>query len=180
MSEVEQIEQDLKALEAFVVNNPDLERLEALLDQFNIFEAVGIVRQELRHSDFLAFLLDPQGNYGLGDAFIKRLLQQVLMSTPDVSALITPIELSLWDLGGMEVQREWHYMDIFLLDEQNRLAIIIENKVDTGEHSDQLQRYYETVQQHYPGYKTICLYLNSFWGRPLTRGLSASELWTRL
>lgn len=28
-------EQDLKALEAFAVNNPELERLEALLDQFN-------------------------------------------------------------------------------------------------------------------------------------------------
>lgn len=43
-------------LEAFVVDNHDLERLEALLAEFNIFEAV---RQELRHSDFLAFLLDP-------------------------------------------------------------------------------------------------------------------------
>lgn len=159
MSEVEQTEQDLKALEAFVVNNPDLERLEALLDQFNIFEAIGVVRQELRHSDFLAFLLDPQENHGLGDTFVKRLLQQVLMFTPDVSAPVTPVELSLWDLGGMEVQREWQRIDIFLMDEQNRLAIIVENKVDTGEHSDQLQRYYETVRQHYPDYKVISLYL---------------------
>lgn len=30
-------------------------RLEALLDRFNILEALGVVRQELRHSDFLAF-----------------------------------------------------------------------------------------------------------------------------
>ncbi|PZV12720.1 MAG: hypothetical protein DCF21_15195 [Leptolyngbya sp.] len=40
-------------LEQFVVDNEDLERLESLLDQFNIFEAVGMVRQEIRH-----FLLD--------------------------------------------------------------------------------------------------------------------------
>ena len=159
MSEVEQTEQDLKALEAFIVNNPDLERLEALLDQFNIFEAVGMKRQEIRHSRFLAFLLDPNETHGLGDAFAKRLLQQVLMSTPDVSASVTPVELSLWDLSRMEVQREWHYIDIFLLDEQNQLAIIVENKVDTGEHSDQLRRYYETVQQHYLDHKTIGLYL---------------------
>ena len=159
MGEVEQAEQDLKALETFVVNNPDLERLEALLDRFNIFEAIGVVRQELRHSDFLAFLLDPQENHGLGDAFVKRLLQQALMSTPDVSAPVTPVDLSLWDLGRMEVRREWRYIDIFLLDEQNQLAVIIENKVGTGEHSGQLQRYYEAVQQHYSGYKTIGLYL---------------------
>ncbi len=36
------------ALEAFVVNNEDLDQLEALLAEFNIFEAVGVVRQELR------------------------------------------------------------------------------------------------------------------------------------
>ena len=159
MSEVEQTEQDLKELEAFIVNNQDLERLEALLDQFNIFEAVGMKRQEIRHSRFLAFLLDPNEIHGLGDTFAKRLLQQVLMSTPDVSAPVTPVELSLWDLGKMEVRREWNYIDIFLLDEQNRLAIFIEHKVDTGEHSDQLRRYYETVQQHYPDHKAIGLYL---------------------
>lgn len=46
-------------LEAFVVENPELEELEALLSQFNLFEAIGAVRMEVRHSDFLAFLLDP-------------------------------------------------------------------------------------------------------------------------
>jgi len=159
MSEVDQAELDRKALEALVVNNADLERLEALLDRFNIFEAVGLVRQEIRHSSFLAFLLDPQASHGLGDAFAKRLLQEAIMSAPDASALVTPIELSLWDLGQMEVRREWQHIDIFLLDERNRLAVIIENKIDTNEHDDQLQRYHEAVKQQYPGYRTIGLYL---------------------
>jgi len=51
---------DRRALEALVVDNPDFDRLKALLGQFNIFEAIGVVRRELRHSDFLAFLLNPQ------------------------------------------------------------------------------------------------------------------------
>jgi hypothetical protein len=38
---------DLKSLENFVVGNEDLDRLEALLDRFNIFEAIGAVRQEI-------------------------------------------------------------------------------------------------------------------------------------
>jgi hypothetical protein len=37
--ETSQAEVDLKALEGFLVGNQDLERLEALLDHFNIFEA---------------------------------------------------------------------------------------------------------------------------------------------
>ena len=32
---------DLKALEGFLVGNQDLERLDALLEHFNIFEATG-------------------------------------------------------------------------------------------------------------------------------------------
>ena len=70
---------DRQALEAFVVENADLEALEGFLEQFNIFEAVGVVRQELRHSDFLAFLLDPRQNHRLGDAFVQRLLQRILV-----------------------------------------------------------------------------------------------------
>ena len=88
---------DRKALEALVVDNSDLERLEALLDQFNIFEAIGAVRQELRHSDFLAFLLNPSGPHGLADALVKRLLQRVLTALPSTLAPISPI-----DLDGVE------------------------------------------------------------------------------
>lgn len=43
-----------------MVGNSDLERLEGFLEQFNIFEAIGVVRQELRHSDFLAAPSDPR------------------------------------------------------------------------------------------------------------------------
>jgi hypothetical protein len=32
---------ELKALECFLVGNQDLERLDALLDHFNIFETTG-------------------------------------------------------------------------------------------------------------------------------------------
>lgn len=166
MSQADEVEIDRKALEAFVVNNADLERLEVLLDQFNIFEAVGLVRHEIRHSTFLAFLLDPQGSHGLGDAFTKRLLQGGIMSEPNTTAPVTAIELSLWDLGQMEVRREWQHIDIFLLDERTQLAVIIENKIDTVEHSDQLQRYYETVKRQYPGYRIIGLYLTPVGDEP--------------
>jgi hypothetical protein len=39
--ETSQAEADLRALEGFLVGNQDLERLEALLDHFNIFGATG-------------------------------------------------------------------------------------------------------------------------------------------
>lgn len=65
---------DQKALEAFLLDNEELEQLEALLNEFNIFEAIGAMRQEVRHSDFLAFLLDPRERHSLGAMFGQQLL----------------------------------------------------------------------------------------------------------
>ena len=152
-------EDDRKDLEAFVVGNPDLERLETLLDQFNMFEAIGAVRQELRHSDFLAFLLNPNQNHGLGDAFTKVLLQKALSYAPGKVLPITAIDLDIWDLNELMVFREWQNIDILLVDERNHFVVIIENKVVSGEHGDQLSRYYSIVNEHYPDWSNLFLFL---------------------
>jgi hypothetical protein len=146
-----------KALEALVVDNPDLERLEALLDHFNIFEAIGAVQQELRHSDVLAFLLNPSQNHGLGDIFVKRLLQKSFIDNPDLQ--VTPIDLDLWELSELEVRREWQNVDILLIDSEHRMVVIIENKIRSGEHSNQLERYRREVSRHYPGWHLLSLFL---------------------
>ena len=161
----EQSDQEL--LENLIVDNPDLERLEEVLNQFNIFEAVGAVRQELRHSDFLGFLLDPQQPHGLGDLFFRKLLQKVLLSSRSVQMPVSLVDLDVWSLDETLVYREWHSVDIFLVNEDLRLAVIIENKIAGGEHSGQLQRYLTTVEQHCEGYKVIPLFLTPDGDLPL-------------
>jgi len=138
----------LQALKAFAdtEQNSDLLRLKTLLSRFNLFEAVGAVRHELRHSDFLAFLLDPSRTHGLGPAFLHRFLRATL-------------DLDGIDFSHAYVLREWHHIDILIVDESSRAAVIIENKIDTGEHSDQLKRYRETFLSHFPGYQAFGLYL---------------------
>ena len=58
---------DLEALEALQADASELERIEELLDRFNVFEAIGFVDNEVMHSNFLAFLFDPKRNDGLKD-----------------------------------------------------------------------------------------------------------------
>ena len=148
-----------KILEDFVVGNSDLEELEVQLDKFNIFEAVGVVRQELRHSNFLAFLLDPNQNSGLGQAFLKRFLQRAVLNSENSELSITPIDLDSWNLYNVSVQREWQNIDILILEENIKLAVIIENKIDGTESEGQLKRYYEAVKKQFPNYNIVCLYL---------------------
>ena len=61
-------------LEAFVAGE-EFRRLRETLTRFNLFDAIGATHKELWHSDFLAFLLDPGQNHGLGAEFTKRLLR---------------------------------------------------------------------------------------------------------
>ncbi len=148
-----------KALESFVVENQDLERLEGLLAEFNLFEAIGAVRSELRHSAMLAFLLNPAGTHGLGDAFIRRFLQRALFDAAAERAPVSPVKLDVWDLGNSEVRREWSNIDILVVDGRNKLVIVIENKIGSTEHSDQLRRYGESVRLAFPGYQVVGIFL---------------------
>ena len=149
----------VRALTALVVD-PDLEELEARLDPFNIFEAIGMTTQEIRHSNFLSFLLDPRQNHGLGDSFLKRFLQKALMEISNTRSPITPIDVDLWSFDDLVVHREHLNIDILLVSQAHELAIIIENKIASGEHSGQLERYYSLIKTHYPNcHKIVGMYL---------------------
>lgn len=150
---------DRLALEAFVVENAELEHLETHIARFNIFESLGVVRQELRHSDFLAFLLDPRQTHGLGDLFVKRLLQRVLRYGHPAPVSFSAVDLDAWNLTDLVVRREWEGIDILLADERHKFAVVVENKIDSGEHSDQLTRYYATVRQTWPAWQAFGLFL---------------------
>ena len=49
----------LKVLEDFILNNPELDKLEGMLDHFNVFETLKMVHTEIRHSNVLSWLLNP-------------------------------------------------------------------------------------------------------------------------
>ena len=83
------------------------------------------------------------------------------MSQWSASLPVTPIDLDVWSLDQLLVLREWRDIDILLVDEDksHQLVVIIENKIDSTEGAGQLKRYYERVQQDYPGWKTVGIYL---------------------
>lgn len=150
-------------LESFIVDNEDLEKLEAKLAQFNIFEAIGVVRQEIRHSNFLAFLLNPSQNHRLNDIFLKRFLKRVLLETDEPTdatyAKISPVDIDIADLTDAEVRREWQNIDILIHSPRNKLVCAIENKIDSGELSHQLEKYEKTVNRYYKDCRAILIYL---------------------
>lgn len=150
---------DYQALEELVIGNSDLERLEVELDKFNMFEAIGATWQDTPHSNLLAFLLNPQANHRLGDVFLKQFLQRSVMTAYDVSVPVSAIDLDIWDMEHLVVLRKEQRMDLLLLDERHRLAIIIENKLIGKGNATQLQMSWNTVSQSHPGWSILGIYL---------------------
>lgn len=132
------------ALNALVVD-PLLEQLNDSLSEFNLFEALGAVRQELRHSNFLAWLLNPSENHGLGDYALRKFVMLVAREINDPSANISPS----WPLENAEIRREWRNIDILIADPEKKYVVAIENKIYSGEHSGQLERYQASVKHEF-------------------------------
>lgn len=152
-------ESPLKSLERFVVDNDDLLALEEKLGRFNIFDSLGIARAEIRHSNFLAWLLDPNESHGQGAIFLRAVLMDLLGLADPACRPLSPIDLDGEELRGLEVKREWNHIDLLIKSEQPPFVIAIENKVDSTEHGDQLTRYRETVANHYPDYPAMYVFL---------------------
>jgi hypothetical protein len=139
----------------------DSGRLSVLADarsEFNLFEAIGAVSNELRHSNFLGFLLDPYGSHGLGSQFLQRFLIRA------VAEATRPTPISALELGGLDlseatVERETDQIDVLIIDPSSRLVVVIENKIEAGETGNQLERYVQSIGARYPDWRKLFLFL---------------------
>lgn len=149
-----------EALEKFVLDNSELEKLEELTSKFNIFESLDIAKQEIRHSNFLAWVMNPNESHSLGDYFLKRfLLRTASLANRRGLGGITPIQIDISEFDEVKVQREWKSIDIIIIDEKNKFVCVIENKVEAAEHSDQLNRYEAVVESEFPDFTKQLIFL---------------------
>lgn len=129
--QVQQIRELFDSLEG-VFSKVELKQMKTAA-KFNVFNAAHIGSRELSHSAFIASLLDPKGNHGQKDLFLKAFLKLLSGFNPgdvDLSATHVWTEYSL--AGGR--------IDILLVFANDR-KVAIENKVWSGEGHEQLSRY---------------------------------------
>ncbi|OBT07870.1 hypothetical protein A9264_05215 [Vibrio sp. UCD-FRSSP16_10] len=111
-------------------------------DSYNLFTVLRSKSDEVRlHSRFLADLLNPNGKHGLNDIPLKRLLDETLKI--DV----------LKGSYDFDVKVEHQNIDIFLVNQITKQAIIIENKIYANDQDQQLLRYYLIAEEE--GYEDI-------------------------
>lgn len=139
----------------------------------NIFEAAGLNRQEIRHSNFLAFLLSPQETHGLGDTFLKRLIQKALDNT-SITPSLSNLTVALGDFSDGVVLREWKNIDLLVESKNNNFIFAIENKVGSTESETQLSKYEHSVVSEFPKHHKLFAYLTQ------NRDPASNDLWSTI
>lgn len=153
-------------LYANLLIDPNFEKLELLRNQPNIFEVLKLQHYEIRHSNFLGWLLDPNGNHGIGDYFLRRFLIKILQDPranhPDYidQGVYNVIDIHQLLDQFISVHREQDYIDILI--EFEKAVIVIENKIHATEGNDQLARYKKFIEENYPKKKPIFVYLTKY------------------
>lgn len=114
---------------------------EISINSFNIFSILRKENDEVHlHSKFIYELLNPNGSHQQGDIFLKLFIKDL------------GIEFSI---NNINIFKEKFNIDILIQSKQQ--SIIIENKIDTQDHSEQLSTYWQTISNQ--GYKDENIYL---------------------
>jgi len=144
-------------------NDAVSQRLSTYYNTKSYSEILGVSRKELSHSNFIAWLLNSQESHNLASYPIKKFLEILVISSMadqfqkhkelfdsiiigDVSIdnLNVVTEKAIRNIGRVDIYIE---ADIAYSGKQQKLRLIIENKVATREHSEQTVKYY----QYYEG-----------------------------
>ena len=131
------------------------------MNKFNIFNVLKLTNAEIRHSNFLGWLLSPCENHFLGDEFLKELLKIALKdhtNNPNISIKLSDIIFKDFTDAEITLEKmtdEGRRMDIFIESMNNDFVCVIENKVWSGEGCNQLEDYEKYINSHqkYSHYK---------------------------
>lgn len=126
--------------------------LENHLRRFNVFEATDMKRREVKHTKFLAYLLDPMQPHGLSSDLLKTLM--LIIASPE-----EPMPLLDMDLSCTKVHTEYQLTDKKAIDILIMIAsrsnidrpyiIGIENKLDSKQGMNQLKYYAEDIDRKF-------------------------------
>ena len=100
-------------------------------ERFNMFQICGVDHYEVMHSAIIASFLNPKGNHGQNDKYLKAFISIVDDKTD--------IETSSCSVYTEYVTNEGR-IDILIEDKKGK-GIIIENKVYAADQREQLKRY---------------------------------------
>jgi hypothetical protein len=154
---VSDIRENEHALLKLLDDLKSFERAHHLDNRFNFFTAADMVNREVKHTKFLAFLLDPLEPHGLGDKFLRSILGAIVTEHP--SSPLSRLDVAISDFGNVSVHTERDHFDIAIEIPRLNVLVVIENKIDSSESKDQLPTYRASAESKYKNFKFLGVFL---------------------
>jgi len=159
-----------KRILSLVNTSSDFIELNSILRLFNPFDVLNINEVEIRHSNFLAWLMDPNENHEIHESFLRHLLIDFVTKHNKLD-IYSFDKLNNSNLAKTDVFREYKIpngksIDLLIICIEIETVILIENKINSKEHSHQLSDYLAFVRSKYPGFSILPVYLTLFGDEP--------------
>ena len=111
---------------------------------YNIFSVLRVETAEMgTHSAFLASLLNPDSDHGMGDAFLQSFIEKMNCNALQLETNKCTVEVEHFTGNGR--------IDISITDKNASKAIVVENKIYAGDQPSQMKRYYDYAKTNYKG-----------------------------
>ena len=128
---------------------------------FNAFDVLRYTDYEIRHSNVLAWLLQPSESHGLDDGFLKWFLEQHNKKAGSGATIDVPRG---FETNDVRVERELDYVDVSIFLERQKYLIAVENKTvgADSEHFEQVRAYEKKLREkHGQRYKVRSVLLTT-------------------
>lgn len=145
-------------------NDIDVQKLQSLYFSKSFSEILSISRREISHSSFIAWLLDNKENHLLSFFPIQKFMEiiivrcsteiekkhpaffnSVLTDNYSIKSLIIEKEKGLGKFGRLDIYAE---ITLLIEDKEQKVKLIIENKVESKENNDQTNGYYQYFEEN--------------------------------
>ena len=135
--------------------DPELASLEEIYNSFNIFIALKIDQYELRHSSFIAWLINPGETHRLRSSYTFQFFMVLAVSaTLHLKDGPTLEDIGDWDMDSIKVISEFTVIkgrpDLVAYSDTNQFVLVLENKISAKEHLGQTELYKEQIDAIFP------------------------------
>lgn len=132
-------DENVRNLQKYITDKVEEEK-----NKFNIFKVLKLHDYEVRHSNFLAWLLNPNGKaHSYKDEFLKQFLKPALGENFDNILL---------DTSDIVIETEFptnknRRIDILIHSKNSNFVCVIENKYGSDEHDEQCMHYKDFIEK---------------------------------
>lgn len=141
--------------------NVHYEYLKKYYQSEDIASIYGVDKFEIRHSNVLKWILEPKGNEAIKYLPIRNLLK-LIQNTNKYYDFYNYINLDISIIEDVKIQREKYNIDLLITFKLNNedYLVVIENKLESMVHDNQLEVYKAKVNEVYKSYKKLYVFLH--------------------